>query len=448
VSSVFAFLGASLLHSLWLGIPVGLAWWGAKRWIGPGSARRRCLAAAAALGCLALLPFAASALLPTAPVSFVREVTKDRVVSGNIEQVLVFDEEERETLPRMVADLEQERSSLTPFGARIGRLRAVLAWLGGLWALACLIGMARVATSARRLWRALVANSEAIDERSGARFAGLARRMGLERNPSFRVASRLPGPATIGWRQPWIVLPRRALSQLSADELDAVVVHELEHVRRHDWLLALFVACIEAGFRFHPLCWSRAGTVRREREHDCDDRAVHECGSRSLYARTLAKLEEQRVAAHALSVLPDLRPALGAIEGQLLDRVRRLATSPAREANRSGRLVGAVGMAAAGLILLTGTLAALQVETRAPRKPPGHYRERIVLDDGASTWVRERLPEGERCLRIRRPAEGTPHYEYHLDGREAPVDDEVLAWMEALFSEVGLETESAAPSAR
>ncbi len=115
--------------------------------------------------------------------------------------------------------------------------------------------------------------------------------------------------------------PAAALLGLPAHELDALVVHELAHVRRQDALINLLQACIHVLFFHHPAAWWISDQVRAEREHCADDLAVRvleagHAGSRLSYAKALLAFEERRQA-HAL--------ALAANGGSLLDRIRRLA---------------------------------------------------------------------------------------------------------------------------
>jgi uncharacterized protein (TIGR03435 family) len=122
-------------------------------------------------------------------------------------------------------------------------------------------------------------------------------------------------PAVIGWLRPYILLPISALTGLGESELQAIIAHELAHVKRYDYLVNLLQNAIETLLFYHPAVWWLSGGIREERERCCDDLAVALCGDPILYAEALARLEEMRG-------IPE--PALAATGGDLLARIRRL----------------------------------------------------------------------------------------------------------------------------
>ena len=127
---------------------------------------------------------------------------------------------------------------------------------------------------------------------------------------------RIPVPVIVGHLKPVIVLPAAALAGLSPAHVEAIIAHELAHVRRHDYLVNLAQTVIETLLFYHPAVWWVSHHVRVAREHCCDDIAVTVCRSRHEYVRALLDLEELRDGTPAL--------ALGATDGSLLARGRRL----------------------------------------------------------------------------------------------------------------------------
>ena len=101
-------------------------------------------------------------------------------------------------------------------------------------------------------------------------------------------------PSVVGWLRPVILLPASALTGLSPAHLDAIIAHELAHVRRHDFAVNLLQTAAEILLFYHPACWWISRRIRAEREHCCDDIAVSLCGDRLLYATALADLEALR----------------------------------------------------------------------------------------------------------------------------------------------------------
>ncbi|HET9270121.1 MAG TPA: M56 family metallopeptidase, partial [Vicinamibacterales bacterium] len=152
-----------------------------------------------------------------------------------------------------------------------------------------------------------------------ARVAMLAARVRVSRPVRVVQSAAVHVPSVVGWLRPIILLPASALSGLSPAQLDAVLAHELAHVRRHDFAVNALQTAADVLLFYHPACWWLSRRIRVEREHCCDDIAVAVCGDRLTYAAALADLE-------ALRQQPAL--ALAATDGPLLQRVRRVIAPP------------------------------------------------------------------------------------------------------------------------
>src|ERR1700722_15887318 len=123
-------------------------------------------------------------------------------------------------------------------------------------------------------------------------------------------------PTVIGWLRPVVLIPLGCLSGLSPNQVEAILAHELAHIRRRDYLVSVLQSIVEALLFYHPAVWWVSRHIRREREHCCDDLAVQYTGDALSYARALSLLEEHR------SALPAI--ALGANGGILTMRIKRL----------------------------------------------------------------------------------------------------------------------------
>jgi HEAT repeat protein/beta-lactamase regulating signal transducer with metallopeptidase domain len=166
-----------------------------------------------------------------------------------------------------------------------------------------------------------------------AQLSALAARMCISRPVAIVSSMRISVPVIVGHVKPVIVLPAAALSGLSVTQLEAILAHELAHVRRHDYLVNLAQTVIETLLFYHPAVWWVSRQVRTTREHCCDDIAVAVCRSRQEYVHALLDLEELRTSTALL--------ALGATDGSLLARGRRL-LAPAHGTPSSARLAASV----------------------------------------------------------------------------------------------------------
>ncbi len=171
-------------------------------------------------------------------------------------------------------------------------LEGLLPWLDGAW----LLGVAALSVRmAGGLWfiQRLSAAAEAVPDAVARRFDVLMQRAGLS-NVRIRLHRHIDGPFVIGALRSVVYLPMSALTSLSPDQLDAVLAHELEHVRRADYLWNLVQSLIETLFFFHPAVWWLGAQLREQRELCCDDAAVSLCRDPLTYATALLSLEEQR----------------------------------------------------------------------------------------------------------------------------------------------------------
>jgi propanediol dehydratase small subunit len=144
--------------------------------------------------------------------------------------------------------------------------------------------------------------------------------------------------------RPVVVLPLSALAGLSPWQVEAIIAHELAHVKRWDLLVNAFQIATETLLFYHPAVWWVNRVIRNEREHCCDDIAVQTCGNAHEYARALAQLEESR----STSMW-----AMAATGGVLTSRIGRLLGM-----NRAARTMSAGGFAVIGGLCVAGVLMA------------------------------------------------------------------------------------------
>ncbi len=148
----------------------------------------------------------------------------------------------------------------------------------------------------------------------------LASRLNLRRIVRVVESASVRVPIMIGWLKPVVILPTAVASGFTPDQVEALIVHELAHVRRHDYLVNLLQTMVETALFYHPAVWWVSKRVRTERELCCDDVAVTIC-DRLVYARALSDLAEMAA--------PHL--AMAASNGSLVERVRRILGRPSAE---------------------------------------------------------------------------------------------------------------------
>jgi beta-lactamase regulating signal transducer with metallopeptidase domain len=286
-------------------------------------------------------------------------------------------------VPEAASIAEETVVSIVPISTGPGWTGAIeaflphllLVWFGGVCLFSArLIGgwlyLVRLKERAQRLGR--------IWQETGER---LCAQLDLGRRVRLLESSRIEVPMVIGWLRPAVLMPVGALTGLTPGQVEAILLHELAHIRRYDSLVNALQAVAETLFFYHPVVWWVSHRMRVEREYCCDDMVV-EVGEDTLgYARALSRLEEMRGTGGVLAV------AAGG--GSLLGRIRRLVVPGMQVSSGAG---GFAGSAVLALALVVGVLAGVY---------PGHS----VTADGGRHGMEENvempLQVGEKMVVVR-----------------------------------------------
>jgi uncharacterized protein (TIGR03435 family) len=173
----------------------------------------------------------------------------------------------------------------------------------------------------------------------------LGSRVGVSRPVRLLVSALVQVPTVVGWLRPVVLVPVGALSGLPPEHLEALFVHELAHIRRHDYLVNILQSVAEALLFYHPAIWWVSGHLRAERESCCDDVAVSVTGDVLTYVQALAEWESCRPA--------PFNPAVAVNGGSLAHRVARL-LGQSRPPARTGPGPGVLALA---MLLVVAAIA-------------------------------------------------------------------------------------------
>ncbi len=208
----------------------------------------------------------------------------------------------------------------------------------------------------------------------------------------------LDAPAVAGWLRPVVLLPVSAISGLTREQIEAVIAHELAHIRRHDALVNLLQVGVETLLFYHPAVWWLGKRIREERENCCDDAAVAVCGSAVTYAHALTRMAESRRAP---------RLAMAANRGPLAARVARLLGMAGEgERTRSASLSAGILWLSAALVAgsaLMGIARAARAQSpdapsapapAAAPAPPADFDAAFIITAPAPQLRRARAPIG------------------------------------------------------
>lgn len=260
---------------------------------------------------------------------------------------------------------------------------ALAPWLPiavGVWALGVLLLTTRLVVAWLRTEQVRRRDVQIVSDGLRRAVRRLARDLGITRPIGLFESPWIDAPTVIGWLRPTILLPVGALTGLSVQQIEAVLSHELAHIKRHDYLVNVLQHLAETVFFYHPAVWWLSRQIRIEREHCCDDVAVEACGNAAIYARALAALEESRQRQATF--------ALAATDGSLVDRVRRL-VGPAHVDARRPSLPIAVCVAVILTMLTFGAVQARSQDRPAVVEATQAQPARIVLPPGSTLTLQD-----------------------------------------------------------
>lgn len=245
---------------------------------------------------------------------------------------------------------------------------ALVGWMGGVLILSVrlLLGFVGV-----RRWQR---SAEPLSDDLQTRVTRLSERLGLPGFARVFVSHRARDVLALGYLRPMVLLPASLVTQMPADMLEAVIAHELAHIRRLDLWVNLAQHVVETLLFYHPAVWWLSSRLRSERELCCDELAVQATGERLTYASALETAGRARLALRQAT----LAVGLGQDRKSILGRVRHVLGLPPSPPDSRFWVAGVVAVALLA-VLATPTISVLtaQAESQAaseaekvPAAPP------------------------------------------------------------------------------
>lgn len=348
-------LGWTMLHFVWEGSALALSLGVVLLLLRGSSPNARYAASCVALLLLAAAPFltywhlnGSPSAIPQAPVLQDGSMLGEAGSSATSEPPATT--ADRVAMSRRADPVSVGRVSALQ--ERLERLFApILPWLALGWFLGVTVLSLRLLggwLQAERLKRRRVTP---VGEEWMARLEALRQCIGVARPVRLLNSALVETPVLIGWLKPVILLPMSTIVGLSTEQVEAILAHELAHVRRCDYLVSMCQSLVEVLLFFHPAVWWVSRQIRIEREYCCDDLAAEACGDKLRYAHALTGLELLRG--------PAPRLAMAADGASLLARVRRILSSSPEHERSAARWHGALVAAAAAVALAIAVLVSI-----------------------------------------------------------------------------------------
>ncbi|HEY1141529.1 MAG TPA: M56 family metallopeptidase [Lysobacter sp.] len=317
-------LGRALLHFLWQGALIGLLAALALRLLRDARPQTRY-----AVACFAML---LCAMVPTVYVIaqlYTPEAANVAVSAHEGARITGFAMAARDLTPDLASRVDAALPTI------------VLLWAAGAGALSL-----RMVAGLLWIQRLRATRQPPMQQPWQTRLDTLAQRFGLRRAVALRMVDSLSSPVSAGWWRPVVLLPAGLLTRMPADLVEALLAHELAHIRRHDYLINLLQNLAEALLFYHPVTWWLSRRIRDEREHIADRLAAEVTGQPRRLALALSELAEWSCSHTAFPSTPTLAQA--AHGGHLMSRIEQLVRPGARPV-RGGGALPLVGVAIACL---------------------------------------------------------------------------------------------------
>jgi bla regulator protein BlaR1 len=337
----------TLIHSLWQGVVILIALVTVLRFISGRHSSARYIIAS---GALAL--FILSSLITYTQVY---DVAAGSMRIASQEQItLIFASNAQPTAQQLISSISTTLYSFVESNLYL----ITCAWMIGafLFSLRMASGFLYVS--------AIKKNAVPLSEEWMVLIEQLTDRIGLNKVVAVAESSDIKVPFVIGFFKPVILLPVGMMSGLTAQEIEAILVHELMHIKRNDYLVNIIQSVVESVFFFNPFVWVISSLIRKEREHCCDDEVV-KYGDPLSYAYALTRIEELN--------LRKISPALSLAENknQLLKRIKRIMEKSVQNYSVKERIVPVV-------LLIVGLICASWFSI-SPTGFPEHEGSRLAI---------------------------------------------------------------------
>ncbi len=286
-----------------------------------------------------------------------------------------------------------------------GHADRLMPWIDGIWLVGVYLLALRAAFGGWRL-RSLRRNAQlTVPPAIQKSFAKLIAQLRLVHPVTLRVSAEVISPMAMGIWRTSVILPLSVATSLPAEQLEAVLAHELAHIGRWDYFCNLVQTAIECLFFFHPAVWWMSRRTRELREMCCDEIAARTCADPGIYAEALLTMEEQRVEHLQLAV------ALHGKGGALLHRIRRvMGETTMEQRSMSGVRIAIAGLVIAGLAVAPHVASGLRMEPAGARIVAGTSAKATGLLDSnpGQSNLADKVAANTRAVRaVHRAAQDT-----------------------------------------
>lgn len=222
----------------------------------------------------------------------------------------------------------------------------------------------------------------------------LSARMGIKKNVMVWLSDMIESPVTIGYLKPIILIPVAAINSLSIQQVEAVLLHELSHIRRYDYLFNLIINFIKTILYFNPFVRLFIDCIEKERENSCDELVIQFQYKPVEYASALLILEKAGVNRHEMMM------AASGPGNNLLQRIENILGIQKRKMFSFRRFTGAIAIFLSVIVINAFLFINEQTEGKVFFGLNNSYNPYYFMMDGSEQPLEEVQVSPSKPVRI------------------------------------------------
>jgi beta-lactamase regulating signal transducer with metallopeptidase domain len=229
------------------------------------------------------------------------------------------------------------------------QLDKYLLYIVNIWAIGIFVFMLKFLASYTYIKRLKQTKISNINEKWIQKFNEIEKRLSVSKKLKYLESGVVKVPMVLGYLKPVILIPAGMITGIPENQIEAIIAHELAHIKRNDYLVNILQTIVEIVFFFHPGVWYISGVIRTERENCCDDIALTVCDGNLTYAKALLSVQE---------LYPGKVYGTVAFSGQkkqLLNRIKRMIMKTEIKSNLSDKIIATI-IVSVGIIFATVSL--------------------------------------------------------------------------------------------
>ncbi|GAB2624176.1 M56 family metallopeptidase [Belliella aquatica] len=297
-------IGWMLVHSIWQIAGLGLV-----LWLSLGFLHKKSAELKYRLGVITLLLLVFSSI---STEIFYFEPTHESTAN----QAIFIPENDIVYLP---TDFEVPKTSETTFEILSKQIERRIPILVNIWLIGAILFMIKFGGALAEIRNLSLKPKKTIEGSWQTALIDFSQKLKVKQTVKLFLSKFVYSPVTYGVFKPVILIPAGLIFQLSPSQIEAIIAHELAHIKRYDYLVNLIQSAMEVIFFFHPAFWYINSIIKTEREHACDDAAIQV----GIRARDLAEALVV-IVNHAKQSQPQLALAAAKSKTPTLDRIKRI----------------------------------------------------------------------------------------------------------------------------